>query len=88
MRIIDVKNRKVYYDTKGADYFVTAEFWKALKTGKIKYRTGGERDGILYTEILVLKMSNKNFEKVFKSIALSSNGEAMLAGKLPVTDTL
>lgn len=88
MKIVDIKSKKVYYDTKGVDYFVTADFWKALKAGKIQYRSGGERDGILFTEILVLRTTNRDFEKVFKIIAVTTGGQAMMQGKIPVTEIL
>ncbi len=88
MKFIDIKSKKVYYDTKGIVYFITAEFWKALKADKIQYYSGGERKGILFTELLILKMNNKDFEKVFKNIALSTNGKAMMEGKIPVTEIL
>ena len=84
MKFIDIKSKKVYYNTGGDEYFITAEFWKALKADRIKYRTGGERNGILYTRILILKIG----DKVFKTIALSTRGRAAMEGKVPVTTIL
>jgi len=88
MKIVDIKSKKVYYDTEGAEYYVTAEFWKALKAGKIQYRSGGEANGILFTEVLVLKIDDNNFEKVFNEISLSTGGKAAMEGKVLVTTIL
>jgi len=88
MKIVDIKSKKIYYDTEGAEYYVTAEFWKALKTGKIQYRSGGENNGILFTEILILNIDDDSFEKIFNIISLTSSGEAMMRGRVPVTTIL
>jgi len=88
MRLIDLGSKEVYYDTEGIEYYITQKFWKALKAGKIQYRTGGERDDILFTEILVLDIDDDAFEKIFENIALSTGGKAMMTGKLPVTTIL
>lgn len=85
MRLIDLGSKEVYYDTEGIEYYITQKFWKALKAGKIQYRTGGERDDILFTEILVLDIDDDAFEKIFENIALSTAGKAMMVGKLSVT---
>jgi len=86
MKLINIKNKKkVYYDTGGVEYYITAEFWKALKAGKIQYRAGGEGDEIQYIEILILDLDDDNFDKIFDDISLSDSGSAMMAGKLPVT---
>lgn len=88
MKLIDIKNKKVYFDTGGVEYFITAEFWKALKAGKIQYQAGTEDSGIQYTEILTLDINDNNFDKTFEDIALSDSGSAMMVGKLPVTDII
>ena len=91
MKFIDIKSKKVYFDTGGVEYYITAEFWKALKAGKIRYKsggTGGEDDSILYTEILTLNLDDDNFDRIFDDIALSDSGSAMMVGKLPVTDII
>ena len=90
MIISDIEKKKVYYNTgRDKTYFVTSEFWKALKAGKIKYRSGGqktERDSIVYYSTReTLSLKNKNFEKTFKGIARSEIGRLPMSGQLPAT---
>lgn len=88
MRLIDLGSKEVYYDTEGVEYYITQKFWKALKAGKIQYRSGGERGDTLYTEILVLNIDDDDFEKIFNEISLSTSGKAAMKGKVPVTTIL
>jgi len=92
MIIKGAKSKKIYYDTgKDKVFLVTFEFWKALKAGEIRYRSGGEKTKddsvIFYTERLTLDLKDKTFEKTFEGIARSEIGKLVMSGHMPV-DTI
>jgi len=89
MKIIEIESNEILYDSKGEEkFFVTSEFWKALKSGKIQYMSGGIKDNISYSEILILSLKTKNFDFVFKRIANSGIGKEVIKGNMPVNSML
>ena len=93
MKIIDMFTGKIYYNTEGEESFsVTTYFWENLKSKGLKYRSGGTRkykkDEIRYSEELVLKLKDKNFESIFRDIADSGMGKAVMQGELPIDTVL
>ena len=89
MKIIEIESKKILYDSKGEEkFFVTSKFWKALKSGKIQYMSGGIKGGIHYSEILILSLKEKKFEFIFKRIANSGIGKEVIKGNMPVNSML
>ena len=89
MKIIEIKSDNILYDSKGKDNFhVTPEFWKALKSGKIQYMSGGMKDGARYSEILSLDLDARNFDSIFKGIAKSAIGKEVMEGRMPIDTEL
>jgi len=89
MKIIEIESNETLYDSKGKEkFFVTSEFWKALKSRKIQYMSGGIKDNISYSEILILNLKTKNFDFVFKRIANSGIGKEVIKGNMPVNSML
>ena len=85
MKIVNSLNHSVYYDSKKADGLVikvSEQFWNHLSTDGIKYRSGSMRKGNLYSEDLVLRLNNPDFDKVFLRIANSELGKQVLIGNL------
>jgi len=86
MKIVNRVTGKIYYGTEGEKFFVVDSFWKALKAGKVKYRTGEGVGNDFYTVIEVLRVESIDFEAVFREIARSRVGMAVLGGdRLPTT---
>jgi len=90
MIIKDILTDKVYYNTgRDKTYFVTSEFWKKLKAGKIHYKGGGQEGKgnsiIYYSTRETLDLKDKNFEEEFEGIAKSEIGKLVMSGELPVT---
>ena len=89
MKIIEIKSNKILYDSKGKEeFFITPEFWKALRSEKIQYMLGGMRSGVRYSEILILNMKTKDFDLIFKRIANSGIGKEVMEGRMPVSSIL
>ena len=89
MKIIEIESKEILYNSKGEEkFFVTSEFWKALKSRKIQYMSGGIKDNISYSEILILNLKAKNFEFIFKRIANSGIGKEVIKGNMPVNSML
>lgn len=89
MKIIEIESNEILYDSDGEEkFFVTPEFWKALKSGKIQYMSGGIKDDVSYSDILILNLKAKNFEFIFKRIVNSGVGKEVMKGKMPVNSIL
>lgn len=90
MKIIDTKTDKILYDSgRGEEeYFVSSEFFKALKAGKIRYMAGGKFGGKRYSEIKTLDIKEKDFSSVFKGIAMSEIGKAVMNETMPLSTVL
>lgn len=92
MKIIDIESNEILYDSKEKEgkeeFVVTSEFWKALKSGKVQYMSGGLKEGIHYSEVLILNLKAKNFEFIFKRIANSAIGKEVMEGRMPVNSML
>lgn len=85
MKIIEIKSDEILYDSKGKEkFYVTPEFWRALKLGKIQYMSGAMTDNIQYSEILILNLKAKNFDSIFKKIANSAIGKEVMEGRMPI----
>lgn len=86
MKIVNfINDSVVYYDDKKANrlvFKVSESFWNHLSKDGIKYRSGDEKNGDLYSEDLVLKLTNPDFDKVFLRIANSELGKQVLIGNL------
>ena len=89
MEIRDIKTNKLYYSSKkGSEvFFVSSKFWRKLKTSGLLYVTGDVRNGVRYTKIVRLKLSDPEFELIFSEIARSELGKEVMTGELP-TDTI
>ena len=89
MKIIDIKTDELYYDSGREEekYFVSANFFKALKAGEIKYMDTGKIGDIRYNEIKKLDLNEKDFNFIFKNIAASEIGKLVIKGKMPL-DTI
>ena len=88
MKMIEIGTNKIFYDSKGEEkFFVSFSFFEALKAGKIKYRTGGKEQGLRFIEIKTLDLNEKNFDSVFRNIAISEIGKLIMRGEMPL-DTL
>jgi hypothetical protein len=87
MKLVNFLNHSViYYDNQKADGFaieVSENFWNHLSTDGIQYRSGGMRNRNLYSEELVLKLTDPEFDKIFLLIANSEIGKQVLVGDLP-----
>jgi len=90
MKIVDSLTGELYYGSKDEkeEVLVTSVFWRALVNKEVKYLFGGEKKGVFYTEVLILDLKSKNFEKIFSSIAESEKGKEVLLGSMPVDTTL
>lgn len=89
MKIIELKSNKTLYDSKGkGKFYVTLEFWKALKSAKIKYMSGAKIADIRYSEILILDLKTRNFDKIFEMIANSAIGREVMEGRMPIDTRL
>lgn len=93
MKIVNVFTGEIYYSTEGEEMFlVIADFWENLKSKGLKYMSGGtkkyKKNEIKYSEELVLKLKDKDFELVFKDIVNSGLGKAVMAGELPMDTVL
>ncbi|MCK4760215.1 MAG: hypothetical protein KAT69_09195 [Candidatus Aminicenantes bacterium] len=89
MKIIEIKSDEILYDSKGKEkFYVTPEFWQALKSGKIQYMSGGMKEGIRYSEILSLNLKARNFDSIFKRIAESAIGKEVMEGRMPIDTRL
>ena len=89
MKIYDIETGEVYYKSKGVgNFIITKEFWKYLKTKKVKYRVGGvTKDGTRFTTVSILNLADENFESIFIRVAKSEMGKLVMKGELPV-DTI
>lgn len=90
MKIIDIKTDELYYDSgkEGKKYFVSSDFFKALKAGEIKYIDTGKIGDIRYNEIKKLDLNEKDFTSIFKDIAASEIGKLVIKGKMPLNTIL
>lgn len=90
MKIIDAETNKILYDSgRGEDQFlVSPKFFKALKSGKIRYMSGGKRGGIRYSEIKTLDIKDEGFSSTFKGIAMSEIGKAVINETMPLSTIL
>ena len=88
MKIVEIGTDKILYDSKGEEkFFVSFSFFKALKAGKIKYRTGEKEQGLRFTEIKILDLKDRKFDSVFRDIVASEIGKLIVRGEMPL-DTI
>ena len=89
MKIIEIETNRILYDSEGEEeFFVTSSFFWALKAGEIKYMAGGLLKGKRYSEIKILDLKDKEFDSVFRGIALSETGKLVMKGKMTVDTVL
>lgn len=89
MKIIDIKSNEILYDSKGKGKFrITFDFWEALKSKKIQYMSGGMKDGARYSEILILDLEARDFDKIFEKIANSGIGKEVMEGRMSIDTRL
>ncbi len=90
MKIVNFVTELEYYNDGVGNVVVhvTEDFWKRLKAGKVRYKTGGDDAGKFFTEELLLDIKDSNFREVFLSIADTTAGEDVMLGKDPVDTVL